>query len=156
MSAPDHAPLNVIVVGAGIGGLAATVALRAIGANVEVHEQARTLARVGAGLQLAPNATATLRGLGLLDRVRAVAFRPTAWCSFNAFDGALDLRVPLGDDIERQYGAPYLHVHRGDLHDVLMAAVGEINSNHRVAGIDEHQGRPVVSFAEATRPPPTS
>jgi len=74
MSAPNHAPLDVIVVGAGIGGLAATVALRAIGANVEIHEQARTLARVGAGLQLAPNATATLRGLGLLDRVRPTRF----------------------------------------------------------------------------------
>ena len=146
MNASNHAPLNVIVVGAGIGGLAATVALRAIGANVSVHEQARTLARVGAGLQLAPNSTATLRGLGLLDRVRAVAFRPNAWCSFDAFDGALDLRVPLGDEIESQYGAPYLHVHRGDLHDVLMAAVGEIKLNHRVAGIDEQQGRPVVSF----------
>ncbi len=83
----------------------------------------------------------------MLDRVRAVAFRPTAWCSFDAFDGALELRVPLGDDIEGQYGAPYLHVHRGDLHDVLMAAVGEINLDHRVAGIDEHHGRPAVTFA---------
>ncbi|KQY07604.1 hypothetical protein ASD37_12050 [Mycobacterium sp. Root135] len=147
MSASDHAPLNVIVVGAGIGGLAATVALRAIGANVEVHEQARRLARVGAGLQLAPNATATLRGLGLLDRVRVIAFRPTAWCSYNAFDGALDLRIPLGDDIEREFGAPYLHVHRGDLHDVLMGAVGEIELNHRVVGVDEHRGRTVVTFA---------
>jgi 6-hydroxynicotinate 3-monooxygenase len=147
MSASNHAPLNVMVVGAGIGGLAATVALRAIGADVVVHEQARTLARVGAGLQLAPNATATLRGLRLLDHVSAIAFRPTDWCSFNAADGALDLRVPLGDDVERQYGAPYLHVHRGDLHDVLMGAVGEIELNHRVVGVDEHQGRTVVTFA---------
>lgn len=147
MSTGHPSPLNVVVVGAGIGGLAATLALRAIGAHVEVHEQARTLARVGAGLQLAPNATAALRGLRLLDRVRAVAFRPEAWCSFNAFDGALDVRVPLGDDIERQYGSPYLHVHRGDLHDVLVAAVGDVNLNHRVIGVDAHPGRMVVAFA---------
>lgn len=147
MSTSHPRPLNVVVVGAGIGGLAAAVALRAIGAHVEVHEQARALARVGAGLQLAPNATAALRGLGLLESVRGVAFRPTAWCSFNAADGALDVRVPLGDDIERLYGSPYLHVHRGDLHDVLLAAVGAISLNHRVVGVDERRDRTVVSFA---------
>ncbi len=141
-------PLKIIVVGAGIGGLAAAVALRTIGAHVEVHEQARAFARVGAGLQLAPNATAAVRGLNVLDRVRAVSVRPTAWCSFNGADGVLELRVPLGDDIERQYGAPYLHVHRGDLHDVLASAVGDVHLNHRVVGVDERRHDVVVTFAD--------
>lgn len=145
--------LRVVVVGAGIGGLAAAVALRSIGADVEVHEQAHALSRVGAGLQLAPNATAALRGLNLLDDIVPLAVRPAAWCSFNGADGALTLRVPLADDVEAEYGSPYLHVHRGDLHDVLLAASGDVHLNHRVIDVDGDAGRPVVVFHNGDRAP---
>ena len=138
--------LRVVVVGAGIGGLAAAIALRRVGARVEVYEQAHAFARVGAGLQLAPNATAALRGLGLLPRVQAIASRPESWCSFDAADATMTLRLPLGDEVESRFGTPYLHVHRGDLHSVLLNAVGHVHLEHRVVGVEEHGAEVTVRF----------
>ena len=89
--------LRVVVVGAGIGGLAAAAALRRAGTQVEVYERAKAVARVGAGLQLAPNATSALRGMGLLPQACAIASRPESWCSFSGADGELTLQLPLGD-----------------------------------------------------------
>jgi 2-polyprenyl-6-methoxyphenol hydroxylase-like FAD-dependent oxidoreductase len=140
--------LHVVIVGAGIGGLAAAAALRLVGAQVEVHEKARALARVGAGLQLAPNATSALRGLGLLAQVRAMATRPESWCSFSGDDGALTLRLPLGDEVESRFGSPYLHVHRSDLHDVLLEAIGDVRLGHCAVGVEQHLAGVTVTFAD--------
>jgi 2-polyprenyl-6-methoxyphenol hydroxylase-like FAD-dependent oxidoreductase len=138
--------LRVVIVGAGIGGLAAAVALRFVGAQVKVYEKARALARVGAGLQLAPNATSSLRGLGLLPQVRAIATRPESWCSFSGEDGTLTLRLPLGDEVESRFGSPYLHVHRSDLHAVLLDAAGDVRLGHSVVGIEQHAADVTVEF----------
>lgn len=148
MSASRQA-LRVIVIGAGIGGLAAAAALRRAGAQVEVYERAQVVARVGAGLQLAPNATSALRGLGLLPQVCAIASRPESWCSFSAQDGELTLQLPLGDEVEAKFGSPYLHVHRSDLQAVLLKEqVGDLHLGRRAAGIDEHGAGMTVRFAD--------
>ncbi len=70
------AQLSVAVVGAGMGGLAAASTLRAAGADVQVYEQARQFARIGAGIQMLPNSSRVLRGIGVLDRLRRTAFEP--------------------------------------------------------------------------------
>jgi salicylate hydroxylase len=149
MTAAGRSP-HVVIVGAGIGGLAAAVALRLVGARVEVYERARALTRVGAGLQLAPNATSALRGLGLLPQVRAIATRPEAWCSFSGQDGALTLRLPLGDEVESRFGSPYLHVHRSDLHAVLLDAVGDVRLGHCAVGVDQRGAAATVGFADGS------
>jgi 2-polyprenyl-6-methoxyphenol hydroxylase-like FAD-dependent oxidoreductase len=142
--------LHVVIVGAGIGGLAAAVALRLVGAQVEVYEKAGALARVGAGLQLAPNATSALRGLGLLAQVRAIGTRPESWCSFSGQDGALTLRLPLGDEVESRFGSPYLHAHRSDLHAVLFNAVGDVRLGHCAVGVEQHGADVTVKFADGS------
>src|SRR5437868_5815255 len=70
-------PLRVVIVGAGIGGLAAAVALRQRGVEVSVYERSAKLEEVGAGIQVGPNAVKVLRALGLAEELRRHAFEPT-------------------------------------------------------------------------------
>jgi salicylate hydroxylase len=114
---------HAVVAGAGIGGLTAAVALLRSGFDVAVHEQAAELTEAGAGIQLAPNSTRILDRLGLLPAVERVAVRPTVFEFRRWDDGRLLSRTPLGDAVERSYGAPYLHAHRADLVAVLADAL---------------------------------
>jgi len=112
---------RALVVGAGIGGLAAALALARQGFGVEVFERAPALQEFGAGLQLPPNATRALTRLGSLSAAREVATAPRAVRVLRGADGAELARLPV-EGAERRWGAPYLAIHRIDLHRVLAAA----------------------------------
>lgn len=110
---------KITVIGAGIGGLAAALCLRARGAEVTVLEQAEAITEVGAGLQITPNGVAVLRALGLEDGLAAEAVRAGAVVLRDHADGAAVLRLDL------QRHAPDLAwylVHRSDLIDLLATA----------------------------------
>ncbi|MET9854231.1 FAD-dependent monooxygenase [Streptomyces sp. NPDC006450] len=113
--------LRVVVAGAGIAGLALAAALRRAGIDCHLYEQAERLAEVGAGVQLAPNATRLLRRLGLRDRLRDLAVTPQAIEMRRWDNGALLQRTALGDPCQRRFGAPYYTVHRADLHSALLS-----------------------------------
>ena len=106
---------HVIVAGAGIGGLTAAIALARAGMRITVLEQAQKLEETGAGLQLSPNASRVLIALGLRERLEAAVVAPKAIRVVAGGSGREVVRIPLGDDMERRYGAPYWSVHRGDL-----------------------------------------
>jgi salicylate hydroxylase len=109
------------IAGAGIGGLTAAIALAQRGVGVRVFEQAAELGEVGAGLQLSPNAMKVLRELGLVTVLRDVAFEPE-FATIKDGKTAQDfVSVPLKEAAEARFGAPYLHVHRADLHQILLA-----------------------------------
>jgi salicylate hydroxylase len=114
---------DAIVVGGGIGGLTAALALAAKGTRVTVLEQASELGEIGAGIQLSPNATRVLFALGLERELGEVAFRPRAVEARTWKRGLALSRVPLGDAAVREFGTPYFHVHRADLIGVLARAV---------------------------------
>lgn len=114
---------RIAIIGAGMGGLAAAAALGRFGFDVRIFEQADRFTRLGAGIQMSPNAMKALRGLGIEDRVRGVAFQPESWMNRRSDNGEMMFELPLGTQAERTYGAPYLQMHRGDLHDALMSAV---------------------------------
>jgi salicylate hydroxylase len=116
---------NIIVAGAGIGGLTAALALAQSGFRVTLLEQAETLTEIGAGIQLSPNATRVLIGLGLEERLRHAAVMPTG-IAITTASGARLARIPLGKIAEARYGAPYWVIHRGDLQAALFDAV-EVN-----------------------------
>jgi salicylate hydroxylase len=113
---------NVLIAGAGIGGLSAALMLAQSGFRVTLLEQAERLEETGAGIQLSPNATRILIALGLGPRLRADVFEPQAIAIKTATGSAL-ARIPLGAEAERRYGAPYWSIHRADLQTALLEAV---------------------------------
>lgn len=139
--------MRIGIVGAGIGGLTAALALLRRGFDVTVYEQARELREVGAGLQIAANGTRVLAELDVLDRVLASGFQPQGkevrlWNTGKTWR-LFDLGV---ESIER-YGFPYVTIHRGDLHSALVDAVrqckpGAIRLNHHFESL-EQDGRMV-------------
>src|SRR3954463_9324818 len=115
--------MNIAIVGAGIGGLAIAVLLKRAGHEVNVYEQAPRFARVGAGIQMAPNAVKVLRGLGLEDKLRRIAFESEYALSREWDTGEITSKLPLGREVEARYGAPYFFLHRADLHAAIEAIV---------------------------------
>ena len=105
--------LQIAIIGAGIGGLAAAAALLRVGHNVRVYEQAQSFTRVGAGIQQGPNAVKVLWGLGLETRLRKLAFRPNSSLNRKFDTGEVTWERSLGDEVEAKYGAPYYYMHRG-------------------------------------------
>ncbi len=142
-------PLTVAIVGAGMGGLATAGALRRVGIDVTVYEQAAQFARLGAGIQIGCNAMKVLRGLGLESRLREQSFYPRSWNNRDWRTGEVKFDMIFGETAEQKFGAPYLLAHRGDLHAALANAVPDecIKLNHRLVGLDETGCGVRLSFA---------
>src|SRR5262245_17849775 len=103
--------LRIAIVGAGIGGLAAAALLKRAGFEVDVFEQALSFTRVGAGIQMAPNAVKVLRMLGIEDGLRQLAFQPELALSREWDSGEITSELKLGRDVEKKFDAPYLFLH---------------------------------------------
>ncbi len=123
MSEPVSPRLNIAVIGAGIGGLAAALCLARRGHAVTVYEQAEALREVGAGLQIGPNGMQVLARLGLDAAVLAQATLPESVEMHAVPTGQRVARVTFGDRARARYGQPYVQLHRADLLGVLAEAV---------------------------------
>jgi salicylate hydroxylase len=115
---------TIFVAGAGIGGLTAALALAGQGFRVVVLEKTERLEEAGAGLQLSPNASRVLIGLGLQPRLAARVVTPDAISIMSARGGEI-ARLPLGEAAALRAGAPYWVVHRADLQAALQAQVND-------------------------------
>jgi len=120
VSGATHTP--VLIAGGGIGGLATALALSRGGHRVRVLEQASRFVEVGAGVQLAPNATRALAHLGVLQRVERHAVRPARLRLMDAVDGTEITSLDAGSPLLERYGAPYIVLHRHDLLSELLRA----------------------------------
>jgi salicylate hydroxylase len=141
---------RIAIIGAGIGGLAAACALRRHGFDATVYERAAELGEVGAGLQLAPNAVKVLRGLGVFEALRPLAFEPTNIVSLAFDDAHLRFREPLKGVAAAQFGAPYLMAHRADLHSLLMVQLPDagIMRNAHCVGVASTAAGARADFAD--------
>lgn len=116
---------TALIAGGGIAGVAAALGFARAGWDALIFEQAPALGEVGAGLQLSPNACKVLDRLGVLPDIFARANGPEAAEMRDGVTGELIYRAALGADAEARWGAPYLHIHRADLLDVLAGSASE-------------------------------
>lgn len=110
---------RIVIVGAGIGGLAASLALAKRGIDALVLEQAPRIEAVGAGIQLSPNATRILHWFGLEEEMSAWGVEP-AGLAIRSHEGKMLVEAPLGPEARETFGYPYYHAHRADLLDGLL------------------------------------
>ncbi|WP_338617602.1 FAD-dependent monooxygenase [Pigmentiphaga sp. CHJ604] len=145
--------LPVAIIGAGIGGLAAATALRAQGVEVQVYEQARQFARIGAGIQMTPNAMRVLDGLGLRPQLESIAFAPRSSLNRAHDTGAVTNEFPLAGAVLERYGMPFLAMHRGDLHAALAARVpaAHIALGKKLVHLDQGDGEIALRFEDGTQ-----
>jgi salicylate hydroxylase len=131
---------NVAIVGGGIGGLAAALALTRRGIDVDVYEQAPELRELGAGVQISANGTRVLHALGLKDALEKVQVLPAGKAIRLWNTGQSWKLFDLGMESVERYGFPYITIHRGDLHGViaqglLQAKPGVIHLGRKCIGL---------------------
>ena len=144
---------RIAIVGAGIGGLTAAIALARKGVAVEVLEQAPELTTVGASLQLGPNAVRLLEPLGLLPVLRDIGVLTPAVELRRWDDDTVLLRTELGPAMEEHFGAPQLDFYRPDLLAVLAARAptGALHLGARVTGVEQDDDGVGVVLEDGTR-----
>jgi len=141
---------TIAIIGAGMGGLAAAATLRQAGFPVEVYEQASKFGRIGAGIQMMPNSMKVLRAIGIEDRLRQTAFAPYSHLNRKGDTGEVMRELPMPESL---YNAPYLCMHRADLHEALLSVVpmDVIHLNRKLVGLDQTGGQVIMSFADGSK-----
>ncbi|KAK7979662.1 hypothetical protein PG989_012119 [Apiospora arundinis] len=157
MPSPHEAfvQLDVIVVGAGLGGLATAVSIAQSGSQVTVFEAAKELSEIGAGLQLTPNCTKILQRWGLPDTFWEAAAEPAS-LTVHRYTGSVLAQDPaFAQNVRARYGAPFLDMHRVDLQRALYERARALGVRFRlgekVADLALDQARPEVITAGGTR-----
>ncbi|MEM1299255.1 MAG: FAD-dependent monooxygenase [Pseudomonadota bacterium] len=134
---------KLVIAGGGVAGMAAALAFAREGWEVSLYERREALSELGAGIQMSPNACHVLNWLGVLPQVGPQAVEPRAAVLRDGPTGRVVYRAALADQAEQRWGAPYIHIHRADLLDVLIEAAKE-------AGAHLHMG---VSVERAVMQP---
>ena len=145
----------VLVVGGGIGGMAAALALSQAGFSVDLFEQQAEIGEIGAGLQLGPNGFAAMDALGVGERARSRAVFTDDLIMMDAIDGAEVARIPVREAFRQRFGNPYAVIHRADIHRSVYEAVEldsriRVHTSARIVGVDLAADR--VRLADANGP----
>jgi salicylate hydroxylase len=144
---------QVAIIGGGIGGLGAALSLFRAGFDVHVYEQARVFREAGAGIQVSPNASCILHGLGLADELAGFGVRPLAIHQRRWDNGRTLLKAPIGDTVVAAFGFPYYLAHRSDVLSMLINALPaeRLHVGHRMIGFTQSGDRVDAEFENGTR-----
>jgi salicylate hydroxylase len=146
---------DVIIAGAGLGGLAAAASLLKRGFKVRVYEQAPRLGEIGAGIQQSANSVKVLYDLGLRDELDRVGVKPKDY-EFRRFDtGELMHKIPFAEAHEHNHGTPYYHLHRADFHRIMVGKVQSMDPdciilNAKATRFSETDSAVTLHFADGS------
>ncbi|MHA7881782.1 FAD-dependent monooxygenase [Nitratireductor rhodophyticola] len=145
--------MKIGIAGGGVGGMAAAIALQKQGHDVTIFERARAFGRIGADVNLTPNAVHALDGLGIGELLRTTAARPEYRISRTWDTGEETSRLPMSTAAEERYGAPQLTIHRADLLAALENALTEntIRFATQVIAAEEGGSGAVAILSDGTR-----
>jgi salicylate hydroxylase len=151
----DSAGRHALIVGGGIGGMTAALALARRGIATHVFEQAGAFSEIGAGIQLSPNCVRVLHDLGLEATLRQIAFLPERTEMRDWRSGKTISTNPLGRAVVDAYGFPYYHVHRADLMQTLVERARadqliELENSARVTAVSQTDDDVEVRLADRT------
>jgi 2-polyprenyl-6-methoxyphenol hydroxylase-like FAD-dependent oxidoreductase len=136
---------QVLIVGGGIGGLTAALALAQQGIPSQIVDQAAEFKEIGAGIQLGPNVFWMFEKLGLIEPISALAVFPNNLVMLDSITGEEVTRISLGEAFRNKFHYPYALIHRADLHNVLLDACRKSNlikldASQKIVAIDEAKG----------------
>jgi 6-hydroxynicotinate 3-monooxygenase len=149
----DIEQIEIAVIGGGLGGAAAAALLINAGFNVRVFEQAISFDRLGAGIHIGPNVMKVFRHLGIEAALSEIGSHPDQWVSRDGRTGDYMSRIKLGDFAVSEYGAPYITIHRGDMHAVQMALLPapRVHFDHRLASLEERDDGVLLNFENGAK-----
>ena len=144
--------VGIAVVGAGIGGAAAAALLQNAGFDVELFEQAESFSRLGAGIHIGPNAMRVFRKIGLESQLEQMGSHPDFWFSREGHTGEYLSRIPLGEFARKEYGAAYITIHRGDMHELQINSLkpGTVHYGKRLESLHEEDGYVRLMFKDGS------
>lgn len=143
---------RIAVIGAGLGGAAAGALLQQAGYDTRVYEQAPAFSRLGAGIHLGPNVMKVMRQIGIETQLAEMGSHPEKWFSRDGKTGEYLSRIPLGQQAREQYGASYITVHRGDLHELMVGALDpdRLHFDKHLVDVDDRGDKVIMRFADGT------
>ncbi len=139
---------EVIIVGGGIGGLAAALALARSGIASQIIEQAPEFKEIGAGIQLGPNVFWMFEVLGLIEPVSALAVFPNNLIMMDSISGEEVTRVSLGEAFRKRFKHPYALIHRADLHKVCSTPAANLIASVSTPGRKSSRSRKTTTESQ--------
>ncbi|MCO5785698.1 6-hydroxynicotinate 3-monooxygenase [Pseudomonas sp. G11-1] len=144
---------KIAIIGGGLGGAAMAGLLQKAGQECVVYEQAPEFTRLGAGIHIGPNVMRIFRHLGMEQTVADIASHPDHWFSRDGYTGEYLSRIKLGEFAVKEYGAPYITVHRGDLHALQLKLLkpGTVQFNKCLKQVEDRGDDVLMTFADGTQ-----